>query len=119
MPARTRAKPAEIDLLLKNVIEQAVSVNWGTQIQEGRERWKLEFQKIESLQRLELYDQLCLQIYHCYCRFHREHPPVPVRTAAETMEVEEGYLEKAVEEAFLKVAQRESRDPPITNRQPA
>ena len=46
---------------------------------------------------------------------HREHPPVPVRPDDETMEVDTRSLEKAPEAAFLKVAQRESIEPPITN----
>ena len=78
MPARTRATPEEIDLLLQNVIEQAVSVKLDTQIQEAQERWRLRFEKIGSVQRLHLYEQWCLQIHHCYCRFHNEHPPVPI-----------------------------------------
>ena len=115
MPAKTRATPAEFDLLLKNIIEQAVSVKLDTQIQEAQERWRLKSKRIELLQRLELYDQWCVQIYHGYCRFHREHPPVPVPPAAEEMTIDTGSLEKALKEAFLKVAKRESRDPSITN----
>ena len=87
----------------------------GTPIQKGQEHWRLKLQKIECLQRLELYDQWCLQLHHCYCRFHGEHPLVPVRTAAETMEVVAGWLEKVLEEAFENVAQQESPDLPITN----
>ena len=78
MPARIRPTPAEIHLLLQNVIRQAVSVKLDIQFQESQERWRLKFQRSESLQRLDLYDQWCLQIHHCYCRFHCEHPPVPV-----------------------------------------
>ena len=115
MPARTRPTAAEIDLLLQNVIEQAVPLKLDTQIQDAQVRWRLKFEKIESLQRLELYDQYCLQIHHCYCRFHREHAPGPVYTAAETMEVDAVSVKKALEEAFLKVVQEESRDLPITN----
>ena len=81
MPARSRATPVEIDLLLQNVIEQAVSVKLDTQIQESQERRRLKVQKIKSLQRLKLYDEWCLQVHHCYCRFHREHLLVPVYTA--------------------------------------
>ena len=95
MPARIRPTPAEIDLLLQNLIEQAVSVKLDTQFQESQERWRLKFERIESLQRLDLYDQWCLQIHHCYCRFHREHPPVPVHTTAQAMEVDAVSLEKA------------------------
>ena len=72
MPARTRATHAENDLLLQDFPEQAVSVKLDTQNQESQERWRLKFQNIESLQRVDLYDQWCLQIHHCYCRFHRE-----------------------------------------------
>ena len=115
MPARTRPTPAEIDLLLQNVIEQAVFVKLGTQIRDSQERWRLQFQKIQSLQRLDLYDQWCLQIHHCYCRFHRENPPVPVYTTPETMGVDAVSLEKALGEAYFKVAQEESKDLPITN----
>ena len=86
-----------------------------TQFQESQERWRLKLQRIESLQGLDFYDQWCLQINHCYCRFHREHPPVPVHTTAQAMEVDAVSLEKALEEAFLKVAQEESKDLPITN----
>ena len=64
MPARARATPAQIDLLPQNVIEQAVSVKLDTQIHEAQERWRLRFQKMKSLQRLDLYDQWCLQIHH-------------------------------------------------------
>ena len=96
-------------MLLQNVIEQAVSVKLDIQFQKSQERWRLKFQKIESLQRLDLYDQWCLQIHHCYCRFHREHSPLPVHTTAQAMEAD------AVSLAFLKVAQEESRDLPITN----
>ena len=115
MPARTRATPAEINLLLQNVMEQAVSVKLDTQIQESQERWRLKFQKLESLQRRDLYDQRCLQIHHCYCRCHREHPPVPVYTTAGALEVDAVSLEKALEEAFLRLAQEKSKDLPITN----
>ena len=115
MPARTRASPAEIRLLLKNVIEQAVFVKRNAENQEGQERLRLTFQKIQILQRSELYYQWCLQIHHCYCRFQREHPPAQVCGAAEMMEVDAVALEKALEQAFLKVAQEESRDLPITN----
>ena len=115
MAARIRPTPAEIDLLLQNVIEQAVSVKLDVQIQEPQERWRLKFQRMESLQRLDLYDQRCLQIHHCYCRFHREHPPLPVHTTARTMEVDGVSLEKVLEEAFFKMAQEESKDLPITN----
>ena len=115
MPARIRPRPAEIDLLLQNVIEQALAVKLDSQIQESKERWRLKFQRIESLQRLDLYDQWCLQIHHCYCRFHREHPPLPVHTTAQAMEVDAVSLEKAFEEAFLKVEKEESKDLPVTN----
>ena len=54
-------------------------------------------------------------MHHCYCRFHREHRPLPVDTTAQAMEVDAVSLEKALEEAFLKVAQEESKDLPITN----
>ena len=47
-----RATPAEINLLLKNVIQQAVSVQWSTEKQKGQEGWISKFQKMESLQRL-------------------------------------------------------------------
>ena len=57
MPARSRPTPAEIDLLLPNVIEQAVSAKLDTQVQESQERWRLKFKRIECVQRLELYDQ--------------------------------------------------------------
>ena len=114
-PARIRPTPAEIDLLLQNVIEQHVSVKLDTQIQESQERWRLKFQTIDCLQRPELYDQWCLHIHHCYCRFHREHPLLPVHTTAQAMEVNAVLLEKALEEAFLKVAQEESKVLPITN----
>ena len=70
-------------MLLKNVIAQGVTVEQATQIQEAQKRWRLKFKKIESLQRLELYDQWCLQIHHCYCMLHFEHPPVSVCPAAE------------------------------------
>ena len=69
-------------LLLKNVIEQAVFVKWSTEKQEDQERWTLKTQKVQSLQPLELYDQWCLQIHHCYCRFHREHESALDYTAA-------------------------------------
>ena len=115
MPARIRPTPAEINLLLRNVIQQAVSVKLNTQIQESQERWRLKLQRMESLQRLDLYEQWCLQIHHCYCRLHREHPPLPVHTTAQAMEVDAVLLEKASEEAFLKVAQEESKDLPVTN----
>ena len=115
MPARFRPTPAEMDLLLQNVIEQAVSVKLDVQIQESQERWRLKFQRIESLQGLDLYNQWCLQIHHCYCRFNHEHPPLPVHTTAKAMEVDAVLLEKALEEAFLRVAQEESKDLPITN----
>ena len=115
MPARIRPTPAEIDLLLQNVTEQAVSVKLDVQILESQERWRLQFQRIESLQRLDLYDQWWLQIHHCYSTFHCEHPPLPVHTTAQAMEVLAVSLEKALEEAFLKVAQEESKDLPITN----
>ena len=36
MPARMTPTPAEIDLLLQNVIEQGVSAKWDTQIQESQ-----------------------------------------------------------------------------------
>ena len=107
--------PAEIDLLLQNVIEQAVSVKLDTQIQESQERWRIKFQRIESLQRLDLYDQWCLQIHQCYCRFHREHLPVPVKSTAKTMEVDVVSLESALEQAFLKVAQEQSQELPAAN----
>ena len=115
MPARMTPTPAEIDLLLQNAIEQAVSAKLDTQIQESQERWRIKFQRIESLQRLDLYDQWCLQIYHCYCRFHREHSPVPVKSTAKTMEVDVVLLESALEQAFLKVAQEESQELPAAN----
>ena len=115
MPARMTPTPAEIDLLLQNVIEHAVSAKLDTQIQESQERWRIKFQKIESLQRLDLYDQWCLQIHHCYCRFHREHPPPPVKSTAKTMEVDVVSLESALEQAFLKVAQEESKELPAAN----
>ena len=82
MPARIRPRPAEINLLLQNVIEQAVSVKLDTQFQESKEHWRLKFQKIESLQRLNLYDQWCLEMHHCSCRFAREHTQMPVHTTA-------------------------------------
>ena len=72
----------------------------GTQIQQGQERWRLKFEEIESLQQLDLYGQRCLQICHCYCSFHREHPLAPVRPATETMQVDTG-----VEEAFCRRSQ--------------
>ena len=115
MPARTRPTPAEIDLLLQNVIEQAVSANLDTQIQDSQERWRLKFKRIETLQRLDLYDQWCLQIHNCYCRFHREHPPLPVNPTAKTMEVDVVSLEAALEQASLKVAQEESQELPVAN----
>ena len=115
MPARTRTTPAEIDLLLQNVIEQAVSAKLDTQIKESQERWRLKFKRIESLQRLDLYDQWCLQIHHCYCRFHPDHPPLPVTSTAKTMEVDVVSLETAFEQAFLKVAQEESQQLPVAN----
>ena len=115
MPARIRPTRAEMDLLLLNVIEQAVSVKLDTQIWESHERWRLKFQKIQSLQRLDFYDQRCLQIHHCYWRLHCEHPPLQVHTTAQAMEVDAVPLEKALEEAFLKVAQEESKDLHITN----
>ena len=115
MPARTRPTPAEIDLLLQNVIEQAVSAKMDTQVQDSQERWRLKFKRNESLQRLDLYDQWCLQIHHCYCRFHREHPPLPVNSTAKTMEVNVVSLETALEQAFLKVAQEEFQELPVTN----
>ena len=115
MPARIRPTPAEIDLLLQNVIKQAVSVKLDAQSQETQERWTVKFQRIESLQRLDLDDQWCLQIHHCYCRFHRGHPPLPVDNTGQAMEVDAVLLEKALEEAFLKVAQEESKDLPISN----
>ena len=104
MPARTRATPAEIDLLLKNDIKQAVFAKRKTEKQEGQERWRPKFQKIESLQQLELYDQWCLQNNHCYCTFHRKHPPVQVCTTAETVEVDTLALVNWLENAFLRVA---------------
>ena len=107
--------PAEIDLLLQNAIEQAVSAKLDTQFQESQERWRIKFQRIESLQRLDFYDQWCLQIHHCYCRFHREHPPVPVKSTAKTREVDVVSLESALEQAFLKVAQEESQGLPAAN----
>ena len=106
---------AEIDPLLQNVIEQAVSAKLDTQMQESQERWRIKFQKIKSLQRLDLYDQWCLQIHHCYCRFHREHPPVPVKSTGKTMEVDVVSLESALEQAFLKVAQEKSQELPAAN----
>ena len=115
MPARMIPTPAEIDLLLQNVIEQAVSAKLDTQIQESQERWRVKFQRIESLQRLDLYDQWCLQIQHCYCRFHREHPQAPVKSTAKTMEVDVVSLESALEQAFLKVLQEESQELPTAN----
>ena len=115
MPARMTPTPAEIDLLLQNIIEQAVSAKLDTQIEESQERWRIKFQRIESLQRLDLYDQWCLQIHHCYCRFHREHPQVPVESTAKTMEVDVVSLESALEQAFLKVAQEESQELPAAN----
>ena len=115
MPVRMTPTPAEIDLLLQNVIEPGVSAKLDTQIQESQERCRLKFQKIESLQRLDLYDQWCQQIHHCYCRFHREHPPVPVKSTAKTMEVDVVSLESAWEQAFLKVAQEESQELPAAN----
>ena len=110
MPARTRPTPAERDLLLQNVIEQAISAKLDTQIQEFQERCRLKFKRIESLQRLDLYDQWCLQIHHCYRRFHRDHPPLPVNSTAKTMEVDVVSLETELEQAFLKVAQEESQE---------
>ena len=115
IPAKTRPTLAEIDLLLQNVIQQAITVKLDIEIDQSQGRWRLKIQKIESLQRPDLYDQWCLQIHHCYCRFHREHPPVLVYTTAQTMEVDEVSLEKALEEALLKVAQEESKDLPTTN----
>ena len=56
---------AEIDLLLDNAIEEAVSAKLDPQIQESQERWRIKFYRIESLQRRDLYDQWCLQIHHC------------------------------------------------------
>ena len=53
MPTTFRPTPAEINLLLQNVIGQAVSVKLNTQIQESQERWRLKFQRIKSLQRLD------------------------------------------------------------------
>ena len=106
MPARFRPTPEKFDLLLENYIEQAITVKLDTQIQESQERWRLKFERMVSLQRLDLYHQWCLQIHHCYCRFHREHPPLPVHTTAEAMEVDAVSLEKALEEAFLKVGSR-------------
>ena len=49
--------PAEIDLLLQNAIEQAVAAKLDTRIQESQESWRIKLQRIESLQRLDLYDQ--------------------------------------------------------------
>ena len=115
MPARMTSTPAEIDLLLQNAIGQAVSAKLDTQIQESQDGWKIKFQKIKSLQRLDLYDQWCLQIHHCYCRFHRENPPVPVKSTAKTMEVNVVSLESALEQAFLKVTQEESQELPAAN----
>ena len=115
MPARMTPTPAEIDLLLQNAIEQAVSAKFDTQIQESQESWRIKFQKIESLQRLDLYDRWYRQIHHCYCRFHREHPPVPVKSTAKTMEVDVVSLESALEQAFLQVAQEESQELPAAN----
>ena len=115
MPARMTPTPAEIDLLLQNAIEQAVSAKLDTQIQESQERWRIKFQRIEDLQRLDLYDEWCVQIHHCHCRFHREHPPVPVKSTAKTMEVDVVSLESALEQAFLKVAQEESQELPAAN----
>ena len=115
MLPRTRATPAEIDLLLQNVIEQAVSVKLDTRIKKSQEHWRLKFAKIESLQRLELYDQWCLQNHHCYCRFHREHPPVAVYTTAHTMEVDAVVVPEGAGRGLLKVAQEESKDLLITN----
>ena len=60
MHVRIRPTPAEIDLLLQNVIEQAVSVKLDSQFQESQERWRLKFQRIERLQQLDLYEQWCL-----------------------------------------------------------
>ena len=57
MPARTRPTPAEVDMLLRNVIERAVSAKLDTQIQKYQERLTLNLQRIESPQRLDLYDQ--------------------------------------------------------------
>ena len=54
MPTRMRPTPAEIDMLLQNVVEQAVSAKLDTQIKESQERWRLKFQQIKRLQRLEL-----------------------------------------------------------------
>ena len=107
MPARTRPTLAEI--------EQAVSAKLDTQIEESQERCRLKFKRIESLQRLDLYDQWCLQIHHCYCRFHREHPPLPVNSTAKTLEVDVVSLQTALEQAFLKVAQEESQELLVTN----
>ena len=86
-----------------------------TEIQDSQEHWRLKFKRIESLQRLDLYDQWCLQIHHCYCRFHRELPPLPVNSTAKTMEVHVVSLETALEQAFLKVAQEECQELPVTN----
>ena len=115
MPARMTPTPAEIDLLLQNVIEQAVSAKLDTHIQESQERWRIKFQRIKSLQRLDLYDQWCLQIHHCYCRFHREHPLLPAKSVAKRMEVDVVSLESSLEQAFLKVAQEESQELPAAN----
>ena len=115
MPARMTPTPAKINLLLQNAIEQAVSAKLDIQIQESQERWRINFQRIESLQQLDLYDQWCLQIHHCYCRFHRQHPPVQVKSTAKTMEVNVVVLESALEQAFLKVVQQESQELPAAN----
>ena len=115
MPARKTATPAEFNLLLRNLIEQAVFMKLDIQIQEAQERWRLQFRKIENLQRLEVYEQWCLQIRSSYCRFGREHPPVLVPPATETMAIDRGLLEKVLEKSSLKVAQQNPGDLPITN----
>ena len=74
--------------------------------------------KDESLQRLDVFDEWTSQMHHEYCKFHREHPPVAVRPITEEMVIDADSLEKALEKATLKVAQRESekeKNTAITN----
>ena len=75
----------------------------------------IKFQKIESLQRLDSYDRWYLQIHHCYCKFHPEHPPVLVKSTTKTMEVDVVSLESALEPDLLQVAQEESQELPAAN----
>ena len=89
--------------------------SWTLKSRSPRNAGGQKFQRIESLQRLDLYDQLCPQIHHSYCRFHREHPLLPVKSTAKTIEVDVVSLESALEQAFLKVAQEESHKLPDAN----